>query len=31
MQLYLDISTDGAHTWNSRTVTALQGYLNTQL
>ena len=31
LQLYLGIATDGARTWNSRTVTQLQGYLNTQL
>jgi beta-N-acetylhexosaminidase len=31
LQLYLGIATDGARTWNTRTVTQLQGYLNTQL
>jgi beta-N-acetylhexosaminidase len=31
LQLYLGMATDGARTWNSRTVTQLQGYLNTQL
>ena len=31
LQLFLGIATDGARTWNSRTVTQLQGYLNTQL
>ena len=31
LQLYLGIATDGARTWNPRTVTQLQGYLNTQL
>jgi beta-N-acetylhexosaminidase len=31
LQLYLGIATDAARTWNSRTVTQLQAYLNTQL
>jgi len=31
MQSYLGIGTDGATTWNSRTVAQLQRYLNTQL
>ena len=31
MQSYLGISRDGASTWNTRTVNALQAYLNTQL
>jgi beta-N-acetylhexosaminidase len=31
LQVYLGIAPDGARTWNSRTVTQLQGYLTTQL
>ena len=31
LQIYLGIATDGARRWNSRTVTQLQAYLNTQL
>jgi beta-N-acetylhexosaminidase len=31
LQLYLGIATDGARTWNARTVAQLQAYLNTQL
>ncbi|MEO7071234.1 MAG: glycoside hydrolase family 3 N-terminal domain-containing protein [Nostocoides sp.] len=31
MQSYLALTRDGARTWNARTVSALQAYLNTQL
>ncbi|WP_460932605.1 glycoside hydrolase family 3 N-terminal domain-containing protein [Phycicoccus ginsengisoli] len=31
LQLYLGIATNGARTWDSRTSTQLQSYLNTQL
>jgi beta-N-acetylhexosaminidase len=31
LQTYLGIARDGASTWNARTVSALQAYLNTQL
>jgi beta-N-acetylhexosaminidase len=31
LQTYLGIARDGARTWNARTVTQLQKYLNTQL